>query len=59
MLTGIAVGAGEVNEELLQRLEEVEQQVKDRTGDLNHLQEENSELRRRLAAAGIDDYVPS
>lgn len=59
--SGIAVGAGEVNLELTQQLSEIEEQLREKTEVLNRALEENTELRRRLAAtgAGIDGYVLS
>lgn len=47
--------------ELTQQLSEIEEQLREKTEVLNRALEENTELRRRLAAtgAGIDGYVLS
>jgi len=50
LVGGIAVGAGELSEEQAKELEEVQQELKRTTHELESIREENHQLRRRLIA---------
>lgn len=53
--SGIAVGAGEIDEELSKQLAETKQELEEKSGLLVKLQAENDDLRRRVGTSGSVD----
>ncbi|KLO12638.1 hypothetical protein SCHPADRAFT_409970 [Schizopora paradoxa] len=54
LVGGIAVGAGEIDEELSKQLAETKQELEEKSGLLVKLQAENDDLRRRVGTSGND-----